>query len=72
MEIYVRVDGHRLADNYEVTCPEDFAKKTTALNLLYPGGTIFFVEPNKKKWSFIAGDLYSVVQPKVQKNKHQK
>lgn len=71
MEIYVKVDNYRLPDSYPVSGPEDFAKKEAALKLLYPTGAIFFVEANKKKWPFIAGDLYSVVEPKIQKKKHQ-
>jgi len=69
MEIYVKIDNYRLPDSYPVSDPEDFTKKEAALKLLYPTGAIFFVEANKKKWPFVAGDLYSVEDQKVKKKK---
>ncbi len=56
MEIYAKVGIYRNADNFEVSSPEEFAKKSAALMVLYPDATIHFVEGKGKRWPFIVGE----------------
>ena len=56
MKIYAKVGTYRNEASFDITSPEDFAKKSAALMVLYPGATIHFEEGRGKKWPFIVGE----------------
>ena len=66
IQIYAKIDNYQITDNFDIVSPEDFAKKSEALKLLYPTATIHFVEVSRKKWPFIVG---AVADTKSQKQK---
>jgi hypothetical protein len=68
--IYAKIDNYRMADSFEFNSAEEFAEKSKALKLLYPGAAVHFVESSRKKWPFIVGAKTEVKQPKQAKKQN--